>query len=39
MTKKQPRWKISNDRHMKKNNPIIKGSFTVSVKYKMSSKT
>jgi len=38
MTKKTARWKISNDRHMKKINPIIKGSFAVSVKYEISSK-
>jgi len=31
MTKKQQGGKISNDRQMKKINPIIKGSFTVSV--------
>jgi len=36
---KTARWKISNDRHMKKINPIIKGNFAVSVKYKISSKT
>jgi len=39
MTKKTARWKISNDRHMKKINPTIKGSFAVCVKYKISSKT
>jgi len=31
MTKKTARWKISKGRHMKKINPIIKGSFAVSV--------
>jgi len=30
MTKKTARWKISNDGHIKKINPVIKGSFTVS---------
>jgi len=39
MTKKQQGGKISNDRQMKKISHIIKGSFSVSVKYKISSNT